>query len=61
VDEFWEKFWFERNAKELIRKLKAGYAVDSQATRRQLRQMMERLNSPEPISFMKAEHPKFLN
>jgi hypothetical protein len=61
VDEFWDKFWFERNAKEFIRRLKAGHAVDSQATRQHLRQMMERLNSPEPANFMKAEYPKFFN
>jgi len=61
VDEFWEKFWFERNAKEFIRKLKAGRAMDSQVTRQHLREIMERLNSAEPVSFMKAEHPQFLN
>ncbi len=61
MDEFWDKFWFERNAKEFIRRLKAGHAADSQATRQHLRQMMERLNSPEPASFMKAEYPKFFN
>ena len=61
MDEFWEKFWFERNAKEFIRRLKADHPVDSQAAREHLRQMMEQLNSAEPVSFMKAEYPKFLN
>ncbi|MGH9709593.1 MAG: hypothetical protein ACRD37_03495 [Candidatus Acidiferrales bacterium] len=61
MDEFWEKFWFERNAKEFIRKLKAGYGADSRVTRQHLRQMMERLNSTEPPSFMKAKYPKFFN